>query len=53
MQLENIHSVMVTIVGNGCSDTSSNPNETVCISHCANTFGKDINIIILSSSMGE
>ena len=45
-----IHGVMVIIVGNGHSDTSSNPH---CISHSTNTLGKGINPIILPSAMGK
>ena len=44
---------MVIVVGNGHGDTSSNLNEAVCISHCAHTFGKDMNPSILPPGMGK
>ena len=45
--------VVVIVVGNGHGDTSSNPDETDCISHSTNTLGKDMNPIILPPAMGK
>ena len=39
--------VMVTAIGNGHGDSSSNPEQVVCISHKANTLGKGMNPTIL------
>ena len=44
---------MVIVVGNGHSDTSSNPDEIDYISHCINTIGKGMNPIILPPAMGK
>ena len=44
---------MVTIVGNGHGDMSSNPNDTDCISHSTNTLRKGMNPIIPPPAMGE
>ena len=44
---------MVIVVGNGHGDTSSNLDETVCISHRTNTLGKGMNRIILPPAMGK
>ena len=46
-------SVMVIVVGNGHGDTSSNLDETDCISHSTNTLGKGINPIILPPAIGK
>ena len=40
--------VMVTVVGNGHSDMSSNPRQAVCITLSANTNWKAINPFTLS-----
>ena len=40
-------SVMITVVGNGHSNTSSNPDEANSIYHSTNTLGKGMNPIIL------
>ena len=48
-----IHGVMFTVVGNGDGVTSSHPWRGWCISYCANTFGKDMNLIILPPAMGK
>ena len=45
--------VMVIVIGNGHGDTSSNLDETDCISHSTNTLGKDMNPIILPPAMGK
>ena len=45
--------VMVIVVGNGHGNTSSNLDETDHISHSTNTFGKDMNPIILPLAMGK
>ena len=45
--------VMVIVVGNGHGDTSSNLDETDCISHSTNTLGKGMNPIILPPAMGK
>ena len=45
--------VMVIVVGNGHGESSSNPDETNCISHSINTLGKGINPIILPPAMGK
>ena len=45
--------VMVIVVGNGHSDTSSNLDETDCISYSTNTLGKGMNPIILPPAMGK
>ena len=45
--------VMVIVVGNGHGDTSSNLDETDCISHSINTFRKGMNPIILPPAMGK
>ena len=42
----------VMVVGNGHSDTSSNPGQD-CISHSAYKLRKDMNPIILSPAMGK
>ena len=44
---------MVIIVGNGHGDTSTNLDETDCILHSTNTFGKGMNLIILLPDMGK
>ena len=44
---------MVIVVGNGHGDSSSNLDETDCISHCTNTLGKGRNLIILPPAMGR
>ena len=48
-----VRSVMVIVVGNGHGDTSSNLDETDCISHSTNTLGKGMNPIILPPVMGK
>ena len=45
--------VMVIVIGNGHGDTSSNLEETDCISHSTNTVGKSMNSIILPPTMGK
>ena len=45
--------VMVIIVGNGHDKTSSNPGDTICISHDANTLEKGINPVILPLTFGK
>ena len=45
-----VRGVIVTIVGNGYSGPNGNP---VCISDSANTLGKGMNPIILSSAMNK
>ena len=45
--------VMIIVVGNGHGDTSSNLEETDCISHSTNTLGKGMNPIILPPAMGK
>ena len=45
--------VMVIVVGNGHGDTSSNLDETDCVSHSINTLGKGMNPIILPLAMGK
>ena len=45
--------VMVIVVGNGHGDTSSNLDETDCISHSTNTLGKGMNPMILPPAMGK
>ena len=47
------YGVMVIIVGNGHSDTSSNPGRGDCISHSTNTLGKGMNPIGLPPAMGK
>ena len=44
---------MEIILGNGHSDTSSNPGKVNHITHSTNTFGKDMNPIILPPAMGK
>ena len=44
---------MVIVVANRHCDSSSNLDETDCISHCTNTLGKGINPIILPPAMGK
>ena len=44
---------MVIVIGNGHGDTSSNLDETDCISHSTNTLGKGMNLIILPPAMGK
>ena len=44
---------MVIIVGNEHADTSSNLDETDCISHSTNTLGKGMNQIVLPPAMGK
>ena len=44
--------VMVIVLGNGHVDTSSNPGRD-CISHCTNTLGKGMNLIIFPPAMGK
>ena len=48
-----VRDVMVIVVGNGHGDTSSNLDETDCISHSTNTLGKGMNLIILPPAMGK
>ena len=43
--------VMVSVVGNGHCDTSSNPGRDWL--HSTNTFGKGMNPIILPPAMGK
>ena len=45
--------VMVIVAGNEHGDTSSNLDETDCISHSTNTLGKGMNQIILPPAMGK
>ena len=45
--------VIVIVVRNGHGDTSSNLDETDCISHSTNTLGKGMNPIILPPAMGK
>ena len=45
--------VMVIVVGNEHSNTSSNLDKTDCISHSTNTLGKGMNPIILPPAMGK
>ena len=45
--------VMVIVVGNGHGDTSSNLDETDCISHSTNTLAKGMNPIIFPLAMGK
>ena len=45
--------VIDIVVGSGHGDTSSNLDETDCISHCTNTLGKGMNPIILPPAMGK
>ena len=47
------YSVKVIVVGNGHSDTSSNPDEADYITHCTNTLRKGRNAIILPPAMGK
>ena len=47
MKWEGTRGEMVIVVGNGNRDQSSNLDETVCISHSANTLGKRKHPIIL------
>ena len=44
--------VMITVVGNGLGDTSSNPRRE-CISYSANTLGKGMNPTGLLPAMGK
>ena len=44
--------VMVSVLGNGHGDTSSNPGRD-CISQSTNTLGKGMNPIILPTAMGQ
>ena len=45
---------MVIVVGNGHSDTSSNPRrDLIAISHSTNTLGNGMNPIILPPAMGK
>ncbi len=44
---------MVIIVGKGHADSSSNLDETDCISHSTNTLGEGMNPIILPPAMGK
>ena len=45
--------IMVIVLGNGHDNTSSNLNETDCISHSTNTLGIGMNPIILLPAMGK
>ena len=45
------HCVMITVVGNGYNDLSSNPKQSCCISH--NTLSKGMNPIIFPPVMGK
>ena len=51
--LEGARGVMVIVVGNGHSDRVQILDETDCISHSTNTFGKGMNPIILPPAMGK
>ena len=44
---------MVIFAGNGHGEPSSNLNKAVCISHTANTLGKNMNPTILLPAMGK
>ena len=46
-----IRGVMVTMLENRHGNTSSNPDETVCISYSANTLGKCMNSTIFPPAM--
>ena len=43
--------VMVTVIGNGQNEQSSNLDESVCSSHSANTLVKGMNPTTLSLSL--
>ena len=52
--IQGVLSVMVTVIGNGHSDHSSNPGQdSSYFLHSVKTLGKDMNPIILSPSMGK
>ena len=53
LYLGGIRDIMVTIVGNGHGDMSSNPGQDCCISHITNTLGKGMNPTILLPAMGK
>ena len=54
VQTSGVSSVMVIVVGNSYGDASSKfLDGTVCISYCANTFGKGVNPTILPPAMGK
>ena len=50
---EGARGVVVIAVGNEHGDTSSNLDETDCISHSTNTLGKGMNPNILPPPMGK
>ena len=52
-QDKNIELPDYIVEGNGHGDTSSNLDETDCISHSTNTLGKGMNRIILPPAMGK
>ena len=45
--------LIVTFIENGHNNPSSDLEETVCISHNADTFGKGVNSIILLPAMNK
>ena len=45
--------VMVMVVGNEHGETSSNPDETDCISHSTNTLGKGMIQLFSPPTMGK
>ena len=47
------HGKMITIIGNGLEESSSNPEHGCLDFHCTNTLEKGINPTILSSVMGK
>ena len=53
LALNDPRGIMVIVVGSGHGDTSSNLNETDCISHSTNTLGKGMNPIILPPAMDK
>ena len=53
MVIEGIWSEMVTVIGNGHSNPSSNLDEAVCISYGANTPGKGMSPTILLPTMSK
>ena len=48
-----IPGLMVSVVGNGHGDASSNPGQTVYTSHSTNALGKGMNPIIYLIDMGK
>ena len=53
LDFRRLRGVMVTVLGNGHDDSSSNLDESVCFSYSANILGKGMNLIFLLPAMSK